>query len=80
MDRTGIAKSEGAGGEVVAEIGAEKITKADLENAREAALIHGIDIYGAGSLLDVVGHVNTKQRRLTQTPQGLTLKKGARLL
>ena len=48
-----------------------------LENAREAALIHGIDIYGAGSPLDVVGHVNTKQRRLTQTPQGLTLKKGS---
>ena len=31
MDRTAIAKTETAGGEVVAEIGAEKITKADLD-------------------------------------------------
>lgn len=38
MDRTGIAKSEAAGGEVVAEIGAEKITSAELDGIIENAV------------------------------------------
>jgi len=38
MDRTGIAKSQAAGGELVAEIGAEKITSADLDAIIENAV------------------------------------------
>jgi len=38
MDRTGIAKSEAAGAQVVAEIGAEKITSADLDAIIENAV------------------------------------------
>jgi len=38
MDRTGMNKSEAAGGEVVAEIGAEKITSADLDAIIENAV------------------------------------------
>ena len=42
------------------------------ENAREAALVEGITIYGADSLIDVVKHLNTKveqQVLLTETLQ-----------
>lgn len=32
-----------------------------LENVEEAALVEGIDVYGAETLHDVIGHINTKK-------------------
>lgn len=40
------------------------------ENAEEAALVEGIDVYGATTLLDVVGHV-TGKKKLARTPHAI---------
>lgn len=39
------------------------------ENAREAALIEGIDVYGAASLRQVIDHINTLKPKSTSTNQ-----------
>ncbi|MBI1999219.1 MAG: YifB family Mg chelatase-like AAA ATPase [Parcubacteria group bacterium] len=38
-------------------------------NAREAALVRGITVYGARTLKDVIGHINTKKERGTDGPR-----------
>ncbi len=38
------------------------------ENAREAALVSGIVIYGASKLTDIINHINAKETKATQAP------------
>ena len=44
------------------------------ENEEEAALVPGIEVYGANSLEEVIAHVNTK---VVRSSQGSTLKPGS---
>ena len=44
------------------------------ENAREAALVPGITVYGAETLAEVVEHLNTKRTREEKTKEHKTIK------
>jgi peptidyl-prolyl cis-trans isomerase C len=69
MDRTGIAKSESAGGEVVAEIGAEKITSADLDALIENAIENQLSPMAAFMTVEQLNEQKKKMLDEYKSPQ-----------
>jgi parvulin-like peptidyl-prolyl isomerase len=69
MDRTAIAKTEAAGGEVVAEIGAEKITKADLDALIENSIGNQLSPMAAFMTTEQLNEQKKKMLEQYQSPQ-----------
>ncbi|MHC4725707.1 MAG: peptidyl-prolyl cis-trans isomerase [Planctomycetota bacterium] len=69
MDRTSIIKDQQAGGEVVAEIGAEKITQADLDAQIENALDNQLSSVSAFMSTEQLNEQKKKMLEQYQNPQ-----------
>ena len=69
MDRTGIAKSESAGGELVAEIGAEKITSAELDALIENAIENQLSPMAAFMTVEQLSEQKKKMLDEYKAPQ-----------
>lgn len=69
MDRTGIAKSGDSGGEVVAEIGAEKITSADLDAIIENAIANQLSPMAAFMTVEQLNEQKKKMLDEYKAPQ-----------